>query len=238
MKQIYTLILAGGTGQRMGADQPKQFLEIGGRAIVSYTVEAFLDCGRVDRIIVLAPQEHMDHMKRVLKRDLGQRTDRVEIVPGGRLRNDTIMNGIKYIKENYPCDEETILLTHDAVRPFVTERIIEDNIRAMETSIACDTVIPATDTIVESLNGEDISSVPNRANLYQGQTPQTFRMIAFENLYSQLDEEEKNILTDAVKAFIIKGRKVAIVDGESSNIKVTYPIDLTVAEAILKERQK
>ena len=162
----------------------------------------------------------------------------VSIIPGGKSRNDTIMNAIDFIEKNYGLDEDSIVITHDAVRPFVTHRIIEDNIKAVEEGAACDTVIPATDTIVESMDNHVISQIPDRSKYYQGQTPQSFKAKKFKDLYNSLSEEEKQILTDAAKVFVIKGEKVTLVQGETFNIKVTYPYDLQVAETLLGGEKK
>ena len=94
--------------------------------------------------------------------------------------------------------------------------------------------VPATDTIVESLDGELISSIPNRSVLYQGQTPQSFNMRELRETLESLTPEESAILTDACKAFVLRGKKVALVRGDVSNIKITYPQDLRVAEAMLE----
>ena len=104
---------------------------------------------------------------------------------------------------------------------------------SVRKGIACDTVIPATDTIVESVDGETIANIPNRANYYQGQTPQSFRAKRFKDLYETLSEDERKILTDAAKVFVVKGDKVALIKGETFNIKVTYPYDLQLAETLL-----
>ena len=99
---------------------------------------------------------------------------------------------------------------------------------------ACYTVIPATDTIVVSENGEVISEIPNRRKVYQGQTPQSFKAKSFMELYEGLDEDTKKILTDAAKVFLLNGEEVHLVKGENYNIKITYPYDIAVAEALLK----
>ena len=125
-------------------------------------------------------------------------------------------------------------MTHDAVRPFVTYRIIKDNIDAAKKYGACDTVVPATDTIVESQDGVIISAIPDRSKLYQGQTPQSFNALKLQQLYRSLTDGEKEILTDAAKIFVIKGEPVELVRGETYNVKITYPYDLTVAEGLLK----
>ena len=143
------------------------------------------------------------------------------------------MNSIACIEEQGKLNDDTIIVTHDSVRPFVTHRILEENIKYAKEFGACDTVIPATDTIVESKNNELISSIPDRSTMYQGQTPQSFKAVQLRELYEGLSEEEKKILTDACKIMVIKGEKVHLVEGEVSNIKITYPYDLRVAESLL-----
>ena len=98
---------------------------------------------------------------------------------------------------------------------------------------ACDTVIPASDTIVESEDGQFISRIPDRRLMYQGQTPQSFHALKLKNLYESLSEEEKAILTDACKIYVIKGEPVHLVDGDVSNIKITYPADIRIAESLI-----
>src|SRR5699024_7068380 len=127
-----------------------------------------------------------------------------------------------------------ILVTHDAVRPFLTHRIIQDNIEQGLTHSAVDTVINAVDTIVESEDNDFITSIPRREKMFQGQTPQTFHMKKLKQLYGVLTSDEKEILTDACKIFSIKGEKVKLVQGEIFNVKVTTPYDLNVANAIIK----
>ena len=117
-------------------------------------------------------------------------------------------------------------------------RIIEENIKYGIKYGAVDTVIPATDTIVESQGGDVISSVPDRSKMYQGQTPQTFKAKKLKDLYESLTDDEKEILTDASKIFVIKGEKVYLVQGEVFNIKITYPYDLRVAESLIQDQKK
>lgn len=157
----------------------------------------------------------------------------VTVLEGGATRNETIMNAVRYIEKAGELDEETIIVTHDAVRPFVTDRIIGDNIRFAKEYDACDTVVSATDTIVRSENGETISDIPDRRKMYQGQTPQTFHAKKLKEVYESLSSDEKAILTDACKIMVLKGLSVHLVEGEVSNIKITYPYDITVAKALI-----
>lgn len=230
---VYGVILAGGIGSRMGnVDRPKQYLHIGKKPIIVHTVEKFIINDDFEKVIVLCPAQWVTYTKDLFRKYLPA-DSQVVVIEGGKERNDTIMNAIRYIEENDGLDEDTVVVTHDAVRPFVTHRILEENVECARKGLACDTVIPATDTIVESLDGETIQSIPNRRNYYQGQTPQSFRAKKFKDMYETLSPEEKSILTDAAKVFVVKGEKVALVKGETFNIKVTYPYDLQLAETLL-----
>lgn len=231
---VYGVILAGGVGKRMGGgDKPKQFYNIGGKPIIIHTIEKFVLMSEFERILVLTPRDWIEYTSKLIEKHIGA-NGRVVVLEGGKTRNETLMNAINYIDLEHKLNEETIIVTHDAVRPFVTGRIISENINAMEACDACDTVIPATDTIVESVDDTLISNIPNRKYLYQGQTPQTFKAMKLKTIYESLTEEEKDVLTDAAKIFVIRGEKVCLVLGETFNIKITYPFDLTVAEALIK----
>lgn len=232
---IFAAILAGGIGSRMGGtDTPKQFLTLGNKPVIIHTIEKFVINEKIDKIIVLTPKNFINHTNHLIEEYILYKDD-IIVIEGGKTRNDTLMNGIDYINEYYGIDEDSIILTHDSVRPFVTHRIIEDNIDAAKKYGACDTVIPATDTIVESINGKTIESIPVRDYYYQGQTPQSFNIKKLFNLINSLTEEESNILTDACKIFALKDEEVYLVDGELINIKITYPYDLKLANTILED---
>lgn len=232
---VYAEILAGGKGTRMGnTDMPKQFLMLGTKPIIIHTVEQFMINTNISKIIVCCPKDWITYMNDLLDKFIPN--SNIEVVEGGKTRNETIMNGCKFIEEKYGLNDDDIIMTHDAVRPFVTQRIIDDNISALSDSIAVDTVIEATDTIVESIDGENISNIPDRKFMYQGQTPQSFNIKELIGVYGSLKEEEKEILTDACKMFSLKKKKVKIVKGETYNIKITNIHDLKIANAILMER--
>ena len=231
---VFAVVLAGGIGSRMGnSDTPKQYLMLGKNPIIVHSIEKFYVNPKFEHIIVLTPEAWISHTANMIKKSMGE-TDRISVICGGSTRNETLYNAIKFIEDNYGLDENTIIVTHDAVRPFVTHRIIEENIEAAAKYGACDTVVPATDTIVESLDGEIISQIPNRATLFQGQTPQSFKALKLKNLYESLTDEEKDILTDACKIFAMKGEPVHLVQGEVFNMKITYPFDLKVAATMIE----
>ena len=229
---ILAVILAGGTGSRMGStDMPKQFLEIKGKPILNHTVEKFLPNPKFEKIIVLSPKSWIGHTREIIRKFTGK-NDRIAVIEGGSTRNETIMNAIRYIDREYGLDDDTVIVTHDSVRPFVTHRIIEENIKTALNCGACDTVIPATDTIVEG-DGTAITNIPDRRKMYQGQTPQSFKAKLLRDTYESLSDEEKDILTDAAKILVMKGKEVRLVQGETFNIKITYPYDLKIARSLL-----
>lgn len=232
---IYGVVLAGGVGSRMGnVGKPKQYLLIGEKPILIHTLEKFYMQSEFEKVLVLCPSEWLSHTKNLIKKYIPD-LERIVVLEGGETRNETIMNSIAYIESEGNLDEETIIVTHDSVRPFVTQRILKENIEFAKKYGACDTAVAATDTIVCSEDNVVISDIPERRKMYQGQTPQTFKALKLRQLYEALSPEEKELLTDAAKIFVMKGEKVHIVDGEVFNIKITYPYDMRVAEALIKE---
>ena len=225
-----------GTGTRMGiSNMPKQFLDLGNKPIIIHTIEKFLLEPEIDKIVVGVHEDWISHAEDLVEEYISTFKDRIIIVAGGSDRNTTIENIIKAIDDYKELTDEDIVITHDSVRPFITLRIIKDNIRLAKECDAVDTVVEAVDTIVESTNGEYITNIPNRAHYYQGQTPQSFRCKDFLNLYNSLTSEEKQILTDACKIFVIKGKEVALAKGEYSNLKITTVTDLKIAKSMLED---
>ncbi len=232
---IFAAIFAGGTGTRMGAcEKPKQYLSLGNRPVIIHTTERFCESPEFEKILVLCPCEWVDYTKEIITAHLDD--GRIEVICGGKTRNGTLLKALEYIEAHYGVNDDDIILTHDAVRPFVTRRIIEDNIKYTYEYGACDTAIPATDTIVESDDGLLIETIPERSRMFQGQTPQSFNVKKLAETVRALTPEEEAVLTDACKIYTIKGLPVYIVRGEVTNIKITYPFDLKVAETLLNER--
>lgn len=230
---IFGAILAGGTGSRMNiADMPKQFLPLGDKPIILHTLEKFLLCDKMDRVYVGVHPDWVGHMQDLLERQVPQR-ERVILVPGGGDRNSTIFNIVDKIEADWGESDDHLIITHDAVRPFVTLRILEENIEAARAFGACDTVVSAVDTIVVSENGETISQIPDRRLMYQGQTPQSFRISLLKKLYQSLDEEEKAVLTDACKICVARQTPVRLVEGDVSNLKITTVSDYKIAQAMV-----
>ena len=231
---VFAAVFAGGIGSRMGnSETPKQYLELGTKPVIIHTIEKFFINEKNDENLVLCPKAWVAHTRDLIKKHIPE-GKKITVIAGGETRNGTLEKAIEFIETNYETDEDTVIVTHDAVRPFLTHRIIAENVEAAVKYGACDTVIPATDTIVESADGKMITSIPERKKMYQGQTPQSFRLKELERVLASLTEDEKAILTDACKIFSIKNKDVYMVEGEVFNIKITYPYDLKVAHTLLK----
>ncbi|HIY28571.1 MAG TPA: 2-C-methyl-D-erythritol 4-phosphate cytidylyltransferase [Firmicutes bacterium] len=231
---IFGAILAGGVGSRMNiADRPKQFLQLGDKPIIVHTLEKFLLCSRLDRVYVGVHPNWLLHMQDLLDKYVPDQKDMVTLVPGGGDRNNTIMNIASQIEKDFGESDDHIIVTHDSVRPFVTMRIIEENIDAALQYGAVDTVIEATDTIVVSEDAKIITEIPNRKKMFQGQTPQSFNLKLLKELYNDLTDEEKGILTDACKICVVRNKPVHLVRGEVSNLKITTISDYKIAQAMI-----
>ncbi|MBR2578887.1 MAG: 2-C-methyl-D-erythritol 4-phosphate cytidylyltransferase, partial [Clostridia bacterium] len=232
---IFGAIVAGGVGNRMNlSGLPKQFLPLGEskKPIIIHTLEKFLMCEKFDYIYLGVHKDWTQYAEELIEK-YNLKSEKIVIVAGGADRNSTIFNIIDAIEKQHGVSDGDVIVTHDAVRPFLTLRMINENIEAAKRCGACDTVIPAVDTIVESKSGKEITAIPNRKYLYQGQTPQSFDIKKLKKLYLDLSGEEKSRMTDACGVFAIRNEPVELVMGDTFNIKITTVSDYKIAEAIL-----
>jgi 2-C-methyl-D-erythritol 4-phosphate cytidylyltransferase len=145
----YGIIVAGGSGSRMGGEIPKQYLMLGDKPILVHTTEKFCMVNEIDKNFILVPSDRVDMTEKLLDDYLDPFfREKVKVLSGGDSRNETIMNAIRYLEKEGFLDSDTVIITHDAVRPFVTENIILENIKALEHCDALTTAISATDTIL------------------------------------------------------------------------------------------
>ncbi|MDR0828279.1 MAG: 2-C-methyl-D-erythritol 4-phosphate cytidylyltransferase [Desulfovibrio sp.] len=227
----YGVILAGGSGTRVtSASLPKQFLPLGGKALLTYSVERFCSCADIDRVIVSAPEVWIGHTRAVLDAaGLGV----AEVCAGGVLRQDSLYLALKYIESRYGLADEDLAVSHDAARPFVNARLIRENIEACRAGGAADTVLPSSDTIVVSGDGRRVERIPPRASMYLSQTPQSFFIKSFLSICADRDADYLKSVTDAARILHEAGVEVALVMGEQSNIKITTDFDLRLAQFLL-----
>ena len=232
---VFGAILAGGVGSRMHmADMPKQFLPLGDKPIIIHTLEKFLTSAELDKVYIGVHSDWINYMNDLLVKYIPEgRRDMVKSVAGGSDRNSTILNIVAAIEADFGESDEHIIVTHDSVRPFVSLRMIEENIKYAKQYGAVDTVTAAVDTIVVSNDGSFITDIPDRRMMYQGQTPQSFKIGLLKDLYASLSDEEKGILTEACKICVVRNHPVYLVEGSYTNIKVTTPDDYKIAQAMV-----
>jgi 2-C-methyl-D-erythritol 4-phosphate cytidylyltransferase len=213
---------------------PKQFLPLAEKPVLIHTLEKFCLCPRFDALFIGVHGDWLAHTQELIE-NYQLTAFPLRVLAGGITRTDTILNVLDAIKAEYGESDEHIVVTHDSVRPFVKLSTIEKNIEVALAYGACDTVIPATDTIIRSdEEGTQIFSVPTRSRMYQGQTPQSFNIRLFRECYATLDDEARETLTDACKVLVEAEAPVRLVAGDVTNIKLTTIMDYKIAKAMIE----
>ena len=219
---ICAAMLAGGIGTRLKQGIPKQFVKINNKPILVHSIEIFL------KVV-----EYINKTKELME-DYFPQNDKIVVIEGGTTRNGTILNSIQYMK-NQNCENDSILVTHDASRIFVTEALIKDSIKYAIEVGASSPVIPAIDVIFESKEEGKLTNIPLRKNLYHSQTPQSFNIDKFLEIYEDLSEDEITKLDEAMMLFHLRDAEVKLFPGDNGNFKITRPFDILVAETIFKD---
>ena len=218
------LIPAAGHGVRMGAGAPKQFLMLAGRPILFHTLERFERAPEIDGVIVISPPGTEDRVPRLVEEYGFQKI--LRIVPGGEMRQDSVRAGLAAVPPE--CE---LVAVHDGVRPLVTRALIARVVKEAEQRGAAVPAIPAKDTVVIVAN-EGAFHVPKRETVRCVQTPQVFRRELLERAMAQASAEQF-YGTDEASLVERLGEPVYLVPGEETNIKITTPEDVIVAEALL-----
>ena len=228
MEKVVGIILAGGRGSRMGAEISKQFIEINEKPIIYHTIKAFEKCNKINDIILVLPSDEIKYFKEKILNRFDFKIS--AIVEGGKERQDSVYNALKYIKD---CN---IVLIHDGARPFVNLDIINSGIEfAKEFGAAAPGVIPKDTIKVKNTYGFS-ASTPDRNTLVAIQTPQCFDYKLIKQCHEKI--REQNILvTDDTMVAETFGHKVYLYEGDYKNIKVTTPEDLILCREFIKQDQ-
>ena len=227
------MILAGGVGSRMKSPElPKQFLKVGNEPILVKTVRNFTDFGSFRAGVICCPVDWIEYTKAMLL-EYGFSQNEIYVIPGGKNRNSSVQNGCKFLIDKYNVTDDDIVLTHDAVRPFINSTIIKDNISATKEFGAANTVMPVSDSVIRTSTGDFLTEHLPRKELYRVQTPQTFHLKELENVINSLSDSELETYTDVASVFSDRGFRVRLVEGSDNNIKLTTPFDMAVAQTIV-----
>lgn len=231
MKRI-GVILAGGSGLRLGNDIPKQFLEIAGKSVLAHTLSVFQTHPDIDEIIIVIHKDFITQAQHIVDAEKIHKVKK--IVPGGRERYHSTLAALS----SY-ADENVLFIIHDAVRLLVSHSIIHRIVENLNTHEACTTAIPATDTIIQSdSTGRFIAAIPRRQTLFHVQSPQGFHS-PFWGKHNQLAQNDPQFTsTDdcGVVHRYFPDIPIKIVEGSPSNIKLTYKEDIPVIEKLLLTR--
>ncbi len=219
------ILLMGGSGLRFGSALPKQFHRISGKKIYLYTLERFLETGLFNEIILVC---HPDWIAEVQADLIPYQNSTLKVVAGGENRQASSCLGL------LACAPTRAVVIHDAVRPFITKKILEAHIEALKIHQAVDTCIPSADTIVHTTSGTQIDAIPPRAHYMRGQTPQSFSYPLI--LQAHLQTSQTNA-SDDCQLILNQGKSVFIVPGDEHNIKITTELDLFIAEQLFRLKQ-
>ena len=223
----YALILASGKGERFGGNLPKQFLKINKRTVLEYSIDAFENNPNIDCIIIVSNPDFLDLTSEIVNQNNYKKV--IKILAGGKTRKDSSEIGINAIEE-----DDAKVLIHDAVRPLVTNRIIDDCIKALDEFDAVSVAVKSPDTIVTVDEKNIIQSIPNRNSVRRNQTPQCFKLKLIKQAHKLANEQNLTVTDDCGLVINTMPAKIFAVDGEDTNIKITYPEDLNFAEKFLK----
>jgi len=223
---VAALIVAAGSGKRMGGHTPKQFLEINGKPILQHTLERFQASSAVDQIYVVTSPEFTDHYSSVIKADW-RITKLCKVIAGGKERHHSVWAGLQALDPDVD-----VVLIHDGVRPFVSDELIRQSVLSARTHGAVVVGASAKDT-VKIVDGDFVKETIDRNSVLLAQTPQTFRKEVIVDAYRHAFATNSFSTDDSALAESV-GHKVAVLHGDSTNIKITLPEDLMFAEAFLE----
>ncbi len=228
MKTI-ALITAAGKGQRMESSIPKQYLSLGGKPILAQTLQVFEECPAVDGIYVIVPQDQLDRVQKDIVEKY-QFNKVLKLVRGGKMRQQSVWNGLRAIRS-----ECSIVVVHDGVRPLIARRLIEKSIEEAKKHGAAVVGVPARDTVKRVTRGKKVQTLP-REEIWLAQTPQSFQFPLLMKAFQKAQQED---IWGTDDSFLVErlGHPITMVEGDYSNIKITTPEDLSMAENFLRGKK-
>lgn len=237
-EKFAAVVLSAGRGSRMNASVPKQYLMLGKRPVIYYSLKAFQNSG-VEDIILVTGREDVEFCQKEIVDKYGLTKVRA-VVPGGEQRYHSVFCGLKELKKK--GGQPDYVMIHDGARPFVDQAMIEHCAKAVKRDQACVAGMPVKDTIKIADDCQFAKETPKRSHVWQVQTPQAFAFSMIYDAYQKLLKQEEqgetlSVTDDAMVVESILGEKVRLVEGSYKNLKITTPEDLKIAELFLSERE-
>ena len=232
---VVAIILASGSGERLGYHLPKQFIKIAGKTVLEHTIDVFESNRKVNDIIVVVNAEYRTLAEEILLKN--HFTKVRKLLNGGATRKESSHIGVNAVESLVGERPETKILIHDAVRPFLSHRVIYDCIDALDRFEAVDTAIPTADTVIEVDEERNIRAIPERKWMLRGQTPQAFRLGTITKAHALAAADPSHPFTDDCGIVVHFGLcPVHVVNGEERNIKITYMEDVYMADKLFQLR--
>ena len=235
MKKKLAIIFAGGSGARMGAGLPKQFIEVNGKAIIIHTLDIFEEHPDIDEIYIACKEDYIPRLKKLIQRHMITKVKGV--VPGGASGQDSIRNALLAAKENN--EEDAIVLIHDGVRPCIGKEVIDEAIQSVLENGSAVTCTALYETPVISNDGKTVDDVPPRSKFYTAQAPPCFYLGDVLDAHDKMRAINPTYegVVDTCTLMRKLGKKVSIIEGPRGNIKVTTPEDLYTFRAMIQYRE-
>lgn len=228
MKRNIAIILAGGVGSRLGMSTPKQFFKVAGKMVVEHTIDVFERNQHIDEIAIVSNPALVADFENIVLRNKWRKVKK--ILKGGAERYYSSLSAITAYQ-----NEDANLIFHDAVRPLVSQRIIDDVVKALDTHRAVNVAVPSADTIIE-VDGDFITNIPDRSRLRRGQTPQAFDRQLIADAYEKALKDPNFRTTDdcGVVRTYLPEEPIFVVRGEESNMKLTYREDTYMMDKLFQ----
>lgn len=233
------IFLISGIGKRVGhSNIPKQFITINDKPLFSYGLDVFLKNNNIDRVIVVTHKDWNDWTIKYIKESYRNDLTKIDVIVGGKTRNESIFKAYQYLKNSYQYHDDDIIITHDGVRIFVNQEIINNSIEyAINNNAIINTAIKMNDSLCVSADGVKINSIPSREAIYQSQTPQSAKYSIFKEVYNDLLYYDEYDLEngDFCKLGLTKNIPIFLINGSIQNLKITTDDDLNFAKIIIEK---
>ncbi|MFT4967602.1 MAG: 2-C-methyl-D-erythritol 4-phosphate cytidylyltransferase [Candidatus Deianiraeaceae bacterium] len=233
MKTNVAIILAGGNGSRFGKNIPKQFTKVAGKEIIEYSTTTFLDIPEISKVVIVCHTNWIEHTKLLFQTKYPDKN--IEIIEGGKTRFISSKNALEHLEIGNVGN----VLIHDAARPMISKEIIKECLKELQKHKAVTVAVPVKDTIIQ-VNGDIISSIPNRNNMLLNQTPQCFDFHTIYPIYQQINiipEDSQLFLSDDCSV-VLNHMDIKVVNGSNGNIKITHKNDTVEMKNILENCTK
>ena len=246
MRQCVAMLLSGGTGSRLGAEIPKQYIRTGGRMMITRSLYALFQCARIERVQIAADAVWHEQIREDWEQFCAETMGNADTAGRGRRwidgfsapgenRQLSILHGLEDIAERYGGD--SIVLIHDAARPLVSAAMLENCIAACDMHDGAMPVLPMKDTVYYSDNGRTVTQLLERERIFAGQAPEAFVLGKYLTANRALLPERILAIKGSTEPAILAGMDIAMIPGEEGNFKVTTPADLERYEQIIGERE-